>query len=127
MPHAGCIQPMYQSDTEFLFPMRVAPKLRDLRGSRWRELVDHVCAAPDASLEHLAFTMMIIRISNCLTCHTHSYRALQGCTVCSIQSIRRFRGEDEELIALYDTAYNELSQRIQLSQDNPLVEKSTHE
>ena len=118
---------MYQSDTELLFPMRVAPELRDLRGSSWRELVDRVCCADDASLEHLAFTMMIIRLSNCLSCHTHSYRALQGCTLCSIQTIRRFRGDDEELIGLYTTAYEELSHQLQFSTQDVPVEKSANE
>ena len=31
---------MYHSDTEILFPMRVAPGLRDLRGRKWRRLVE---------------------------------------------------------------------------------------
>jgi hypothetical protein len=103
---------MYQSDTEILFPMRVAPDLRDLRGRPWQLLVDRVCAAPDASVEHLAFTLMIIRMSNCLTCHTHSYRALRGCTTCATQSIRRFRGDDNELLALYQDAFEEVSVRL---------------
>jgi hypothetical protein len=118
---------MYHSDTEILFPMRVAPELRDLRGSSWRELVDRVCRADDASLEHLAFTMTIIRLSNCLSCHTHSYRALQGCTLCSIQTIRRFRGDDEELIALYAAAHEELSNQLQITTQEMSVEKSAHE
>jgi hypothetical protein len=100
---------MYQSDTEILFPMRVAPELRNLRGRPWRELVDRVCHAPDASLEHLAFTLMIIRMSNCLSCHTHSYRALRGCTACATQSVRRFHGADEDLVALYQRAYEDVS------------------
>jgi hypothetical protein len=100
---------MYQSDTEILFPMRVAPDLRDLRGHLWQELVDRVCLAPDASVEHLAFTLMIIRMSNCLSCHTHSYRALRGCTSCATQSIRRFRGDDAELLTLYEDAFKEVS------------------
>jgi hypothetical protein len=104
---------MYQSDTEILFPMRVAPELRELRGRPWRDLVDRVCLAADASKEHLAFTLMIIRMSNCLSCHTHSYRALRGCTTCASQSIRRFRGTDKELLALYKAAYDDIS--IQLS------------
>jgi hypothetical protein len=100
---------MYQSDTEILFPMRVAPELRNLRGRLWKELVDRVSRAPDASPEHLAFTLMIIRLSNCLSCHTHSYRALRGCTACASQSVRRFRGTDAELLALYQAAHQDVA------------------
>ena len=88
---------MYQSDTEILFPMRVAPHLRDLRGKMWRASVDRACASEDASLEQLAFTMVMIRLAGCLSCHPDSYRAIQGCTNCATATIRRFRGEDKDL------------------------------
>lgn len=100
----GAKNPVYQSDTEILFPMRVAPDLRELRGDKWRALVDQVCKAPDASLDQLAFTLLLVRLSGCLTCHTYSYRALRGCTLCATHTIRRFRGEDEELIELFQDA-----------------------
>lgn len=99
---------MYQSDTEILFPMRVAPNLRDLRGDAWRDLVDQVCRATDASLEQLAFTLLLVRLSGCLTCHSHSYRALRGCTLCAKHTIRRFRGEDSELLVLFQYARDEV-------------------
>jgi hypothetical protein len=95
---------VYQSDTEIIFPMRVAPHLSTLRGDLWRELVDRVSSQPDASLEQLAFTLMIVRLSSCLTCHTDSYRAMRGCTICATQVIRRFRGDDTELLKLFETA-----------------------
>jgi hypothetical protein len=34
---------MYNEDTELIFPNRVIPALRDLRGATWRKLVDKVC------------------------------------------------------------------------------------
>ena len=89
--------------------MRVAPSLRDLRGDAWRDLVNQVCQAPDASLEQLAFTLLIVRLSGCLTCHTHSYRALRGCTLCAMHTIRRFRGEDSDLLVLYQNARDEVN------------------
>ena len=33
---------MYQSDTEMLFPSRVIPTLKNLRGAAWRNLVEKV-------------------------------------------------------------------------------------
>jgi hypothetical protein len=84
--------------------MRVTPLLRELRGETWKDLVDQVCKSPEASLDQLAFCLVIVRLSGCLTCHTHSYRALRGCTICATHTIRRFRGEDSELIELYNDA-----------------------
>lgn len=95
---------MYQSDTEILYPMRITPGLRDLRGEVWQELVDHVLDAPESSLDHLAFSLLMVWLSRCLTCHPDSYRAMRGCTVCATQTVRRFRGEDEELVALFEKA-----------------------
>jgi hypothetical protein len=84
--------------------MRVTPHLRNLRGAAWRDLVDRASSAPEASLDQLAFGLLLVRLSSCLTCHTHSYRALRGCTLCATHTIRRFRGEDSELISLFDHA-----------------------
>jgi len=95
---------MYHGDTEILFPMRVAPALRDLRGEVWARLVSRAAAAPDASLDALAFSLMLIRLSGCLTCHTDSYRAMRGCTACATLTIKRFRGDDNELVALFERA-----------------------
>ncbi len=99
---------MYQSDTEILFPMRVAPHLRDLRGSMWRATVDRACDSEDASLEQLALTMVMIRLAGCLSCHPDSHRAIRGCTNCATATIRRFRGEDEDLEELIDGAKGEV-------------------
>jgi hypothetical protein len=100
---------VYHSDTEIIYPMRVTPQLQNLRGDMWRKLVDRVLGAPDASLEHLAFTLLIIRLSSCLTCHTHSYRALRGCTLCAKHTIMRFRGNDSDLIKLFEYAYADIN------------------
>ncbi len=110
---------MYHSDTEILFPMRVAPTLRELRGRRWRRLVDRSIQAPDAALDQLAFSLMMIRLAGCLTCHPDSYRALRGCTACSSQVIRRFRGEDEDLAAQFQRAKTDVS--LFLSGESVLV------
>jgi hypothetical protein len=100
---------VYSNDSEILFPIRVAPELRDLRGETWRKLVDRVIGTPEASLDKLAFSLVLIRLCSCLTCHTDSYRAMRGCTSCARQSIRRFRGDDDELIALFAQARQEVS------------------
>ena len=105
----------YNEDTEIMFPMRVAPKLRNARGTAWRELVDRVSKEPEASLAHLGFTLLFVRLSGCLTCHTDSYRAMRGCTACSKHAIRRFRGDDQDLIALYERAKAEVEEYLSVN------------
>jgi hypothetical protein len=100
---------VYQSDTEILFPMRVTPHLRNLRGDAWRDLVDRVINSQDASLDQLAFSLLIIRLSSCLTCHPHSYRALRGCTLCATHTILRFRGQDADLIDMFNRLRTEVA------------------
>ena len=99
----------YNSDTEILFPMRVAPRLRSVRGVVWHSLIDRVLTRPSGSPERLAFTLLLVRLSGCLTCHADSYRAMRGCTECATQTVRRFRGDDSDLIALYEYAGEEIS------------------
>jgi hypothetical protein len=99
---------VYHSDTEILFPMRVAPGLRDLRGRKWGRLVDRALQAPDGEEPQLAFGLLLIRLAGCLTCHPDSYRALRGCTACATHVIRRHRGDDDDLTELYQRALSEI-------------------
>lgn len=95
---------MYHSDTEILFPIRVAPKLRDLRDGKWRRLVTKVMKEEDASTNQLAFSLLLIRLNGCLTCHSGSYRAIRGCTICASQVIKRFKGDDDDLLCQFEQA-----------------------
>ena len=95
---------MYQSDTEMLFPSRVIPALRNLRGKPWRNLVDKVARAEEGSTDNLAFCLMMIRLDGCLTCHSNSYRALRGCTLCAQQAVARYKGTDTELVSQFKQA-----------------------
>ncbi len=112
---------MYQEDTEILFPMRVAPHLRSLRGPQWRRLVDRAMAGPDASLDQLAFSLVLIRLGGCLTCHPDSYRAMRGCTLCAMQAVRRFKGDDEQLMSLFEHARQEVLQYLRVEEVNVRV------
>lgn len=99
---------MYQSDAEILFPARVIPFLRNLRGQEWKQLIDHVLAQEAGSLDEQAFCLMMIRLDGCLTCHADSYRAMRGCTLCAQQTIARFKGSDHELVAAFEQAKSDL-------------------
>ena len=104
---------MYQSDTEMLFPTRVIPSLKLLRGPAWKSLVETASAAADGDEATLAFGLMMIRLNGCLTCHSDSYRAMRGCTVCAQQSVTRYKDADEGLVKLYQKASHEVRLYLQ--------------
>ncbi len=87
-----------------LFPVRVIPTLRNLRGDDWKLLIDQVSTQSETSPDVLAFGLMMIRLSVCMTCHSDSYRAMRGCTICALQTITRYKGTDEELVRLWQAA-----------------------
>ncbi|MGB7538790.1 MAG: hypothetical protein WBM17_09640 [Anaerolineales bacterium] len=99
---------MYHEDTEMLFPMRVVPSLVDLRGAVWKRLVARVTVLEEDDSDALAFGLMMIRLSGCLNCQADSFRALRGCTACARQAILRYRGNDQELIRLFEKARKEI-------------------
>ncbi len=100
---------MYGKDTDLIFPLRALPRLRPLRGPEWQLLIDRILAAPDASIEALAFSLVMVRLAGCLTCTVDSYRALRGCTLCAEQAARRFRGADGELLSMFEAACAEIA------------------
>jgi hypothetical protein len=98
---------MYTSN-ELLFPHHVIPSLRKLRGPKWEALVEHVMSLPEAHEETLAFMLLMIRINGCMACETDSYRAMRGCAACAHQTLRRYKGEDEELLDIYQQALEDV-------------------
>jgi hypothetical protein len=103
---------VYNADTDLLFPPRAIPALREERGAAWQDLVTGVIEAGPDSPEQIAFILMMARMSNCATCNSDSYRAMNGCTVCAQQSLKRFHGADEELSGLFQAAKAEVEQYL---------------
>tara|TARA_B100000427_G_C15180819_1_gene451520 strand:+ start:99 stop:431 length:333 start_codon:yes stop_codon:yes gene_type:complete len=99
---------MYQEDAELLFPERVIPHLKGTRGEEWDNLVDLVCKQDADSLDGLSFSLMMMRVNGCLTCHAGSHRARLGCTACAQQIVRRYKGKDNELFRKYDKAKKDM-------------------
>ena len=93
---------------EILFPIKVAPRLRNLRDEKWRALVDRITKLPETDTDVLAFILMMIRINSCLKCYSGSYKFMRGCEACSIQGVMQFKGTDEELIELYEQTRKDL-------------------
>ncbi len=111
---------LYQSDAEVLFPARVIPLLRDLRGTEWCDLIDRVVLAGESHPDTLAFALMMIRMDGCMTCHADSYRAMRGCSICARQAVARFKGTDRELLALWNSARTEIDLWLETG-DIPII------
>ncbi len=99
---------MYNSDTELLFPSRIIPSLRGLRGQAWGELIDQISDQDTKSPGYIAFVLMMVRLSGCVPCNADSFRAMRGCTQCARQTIRRIHTSDKELIQ----QYHEISEEV---------------
>jgi hypothetical protein len=99
---------LFNTDTDLLFPPRAIASLRAARGSAWKDLVDRTTSAGQDSPQQLAFILMMARLDGCGTCNADSFRALNGCTACSSQALKRYHGSDDELARLYAAALSEV-------------------
>ena len=113
---------MYNPDTDLLFPPRALPALRDLRCIAWKELVSSVIIAGSSSLEQITFILMMARMNNCATCNFASYRAINGCTACTKQSLKRFREDDSALIKLFHATRLEVEYYILHKESGATIE-----
>ena len=104
---------MYAAN-ELLFPDTIIPSLRTARGPEWLQLVDHITPLAGDHPDKLAFSLMMIRLNGCLECETDSYRAMRGCLPCAQQTLRRYKGSDQDLIALFHTCKSEICSRLNL-------------
>lgn len=92
---------MYNIDTETLYPFRVTSQLRKHRSQVWKEMIDELLSPNSPDEDKIGFSMMMVKMGGCVTCSADSFRAMKGCTHCASQTIRRYRGSDEELRDLY--------------------------
>lgn len=95
---------------EIMFPPSVIKDLQNMRGEMWQDLVNRVLQQPDTHEDKLAFVLMMIRLDGCLECETDSYRAMRGCDLCAIQTLRRYKGPDSDLINLFNQALADIQQ-----------------
>ena len=109
---------------ELMFPPYVVPMLKDLRGADWRQLVEHVTAVPESHTDSLAFSLMMIRLNGCLSCETDGYRAMRGCIVCATQTVRRYKGNDKELVKAFKEARKEVESFMHKQGDHKQVQVS---
>lgn len=104
---------MINSDTEILFPIRVIPTLRDLRGEKWAQLIDHLDSPEVEELDLVGFSLMMVKLGSCNGCNADSFRAMRGCTHCAKLTIRRFKGSDDDLFELFNNAKKDVEQLLE--------------
>ncbi len=93
------------STAELLFPHHVIRLLRNLRENKaWQALVDRVLSLPEADEESLAFSLMMIRVNECLNCPRDSYKYQRGCQTCAIQNILHYKEDRTPLLEVYAQA-----------------------
>lgn len=94
---------------EILFPPKLIPTLRDLRGEEWAQLVSSVARLPETDPAVLSFCLMMIELNGCLNCYAGSYKFMRGCPACAKQTIMQFKGTDSELVELYQQAQKQIA------------------
>jgi hypothetical protein len=107
------------ADNEILFPPYAIPRIRHARGDRWAQLVEQVEALPEDHPESLALSLLMIRLDGCMSCETDSYRAMRGCVPCALQTLRRFKGSDDDLVKRYEAALEDVIE-FEATQQSPL-------
>jgi hypothetical protein len=100
---------MQDGGIDLLFPSRAIEPLRKLRGECWEKLINNLIELDPMSLDRIAFVLFMVRISGCTTCQSDSFRAMRGCILCSNTTIKRYKGNDQNLIDLYNEAKNDVS------------------
>ena len=96
-------------ESEILFPARSIPELRNARkGDKWLQLIDRLSKLPESHEDVLAFSLMMIRLGNCLTCDLDSYRASLGCTACARRTVSSFKGGEDALLKKIEEARKEI-------------------
>jgi hypothetical protein len=103
---------MQSTSIDLLFPSRAIEPLRKLRGERWENLINDLVELNPESLERIAFVLLMVRIGGCTTCQSDSFRAMRGCIMCSSNTIKRYKGDDQSLLELYNEAKKEITRYI---------------
>ena len=99
-----------KNQTEFLFAHWAVSKLKELRGAKWRALVERVEKLPEDDPDALAFDLTMVRINGCANCNLHRYRDRGGCAQCSRFVLTTLSKESEaSLLARYHVAQKEIS------------------
>ncbi len=99
-------------ESEILFPYRAISPLRRERGEVWRDLVCHVASQQDGREDTLAFSLMMIRLCDCLNCDQSSYKASLGCISCAQRTVAAEKTSDLMLRQTFEQTRVEIRQQM---------------
>jgi hypothetical protein len=94
--------------TEILFPHRSISALKGLRDGLWQELVERVAVLPETHEDSLAFSLMMIKLCDCVHCDLGSYKPSLGCSTCARRTISAIKGPDTVLMRHFEKAKEEV-------------------
>lgn len=104
---------MQDDGIDLLFPSYVVPSLKNLRGSIWQDLIERINNLEILEKDRLAFILLMVNLSGCITCQADSFKAMRGCTQCASLTVRRFRGNDQDLLFRFQESRRELDRYYQ--------------
>ncbi len=105
--------PAYAQYDLFFSPQRISA-LKGLRGKKWQTLVIKTATLPETHPDALALSLTVIELCGCDTCEKDSYRAQLGCTACARRTLQGFKGEDSELLILFEDSRAKIGEYLAL-------------
>ena len=95
---------------EFLFAHWATPALKDVRGARWRALIERIAPLDSTHPDALALALTMARVNNCATCDARRYRERGGCAHCARFVLTRLNKESElGLLGRFRAAQKEIA------------------
>jgi hypothetical protein len=101
------------NDIDLIFPPHVVPGLKNLRGRIWQELIERIINLDYLAKDRLAFILMMVNLSGCVTCQADSFKAMRGCAQCASLTIKRFRGNEQDLLLKFKESRLDIDQYFQ--------------
>jgi hypothetical protein len=98
-------------ESEILFPYRAIAPLRKERGDVWQDLVNRVASQKDGSEDIIAFSLMMIRLCDCLNCDQSSYKASLGCISCARRTVAAAKVSDTMMVQAFEQSRQEVRER----------------
>ncbi|MDQ7029433.1 MAG: hypothetical protein Q9O62_06480 [Ardenticatenia bacterium] len=100
-------------NNELIYPQSVTKWLAELRGQKWKRLVEYVSELPETHEDALAFQLMMVRLCGCLTCQPGGYKLSLGCKTCASRTVSSFSGSDSALLRRYRQAQQEVREFLE--------------
>lgn len=91
-----------------LFPTFALPKLGRMRGRKWARMVERVADLSATHPEHMAYTLMMRRLTQIVGARDAHLCFEPGCVTCALDVLERYQGSERELMQEYHATLNEV-------------------